>query len=510
MGHHIPPEALQAAFADVDPEMTVGEALKAVTAGGPAGINQQGQVPQDLEVEARNQLFGEEDFVGLRRIPSIPAKSLKHEFQRVVSYGDLHGALYQDEGGAGTQTALGTEPVQVTVKTVSHVNKITGEAAEQETVDILGSRNPKESNRTASMRILHFKISMHAWFGDSRGTTSDRAWEGFIQQHRQVHADAAVHPNNPFNMPPEYLIDMGGKPLNRETVRHMGRIIYEEGWGRLTDGLMTPLASDQFQGDVETNLKPERTDIDATRLADGGVIIGTPVRGVRHQGGDCLFYPDNTISPRYFHADPSVNPKWNPEPGAPVRPAAPQIAVQDNNGGGYPQSRWKNADLPGAAYTLTYKIQAENKKGYSQSSPASASVVAVAGGRNVVTFNSSADALGYRILRNSPEEPTKWYEVGRVKNDAAVLTFTDYNWILPGFHRAFFTEMRYPGQKRVRLPKNAQDNAICFADLNGKGVRAKRLWETGDFEAELIYVRRTPQLNQPRRLIEVINIGNRS
>lgn len=507
------PDAIVAALAEMDPEQTIGEALKAVTAGGAGGINAQGQVPQDLEIEARNQLFDEEDFVVLRRIPSVEAKSLKHEFQRVTGYGDLHGAAFQDEGGAGIQTALQTEPVQVNIKTVSQVNKVTGEAIDQETVEILGSRNPLVSNRTASMHVLHFKISFQSWFADSRKTTNDRVWAGFFEQHEVYHADAALYPNDPFLMSPDFHIDLRGKPLTREHIKKAARTIYEQGWGRLTDAMMTPLVSEQFQGEVET-LNAGRFDLNAERLPDGGMIVGNPIRGVRTQGGDCIFYPDNTISPRYHAADPSENPRWVPYPGAPARPAAaPVLAVTAAGGlgaGDAAKSRWANADLPAGAYEVKYKIQAENKLGLSQSSVASAAVVALAGCRVVGTFNSSADALGYRILRNAPEAPNTFYEIARVKNDGPVLTFTDWNWTIPGMHAGALYEMRYPNQKMVRLPKRAKDNAIAFADLKGKNVQVKPLYEQGDYKAELLFVRRSPQLNQPRRLIRFWNAGNRA
>lgn len=507
------PEAMVAALAEMDPETTIGEAFKAVTAGGAGGINAQGQVPQDLEIEARNQLFDEEDFVVLRRIPSVEAKSLKHEFQRVTSYGDLHGALFQDEGGVGEQTSLSTEPAEVHIKTASQVNKVTGEAIDQETIEILGSRNPLVSNRTASMHVLHFKISFRAWFEDNSKTANDRAWAGFFQQHREYHADSALYPNDPFQMPPgTYLVDLRGKPLTREHVKKAGRVMYEEGWGRLTDGLMTPLTSEGFQGEVEA-LNAGRYDMNAEKLPDGGIIVGNPVRGVRTNGGDCIFYPDNTISPRYYHADPSENHRWVPASGTPVRPAAPTLVVTAAGGlgaGDAAKSRWAAADLPAGAYEVLYKIQAENKKGYSQSSVASAAVVALAGCRVVGSFNSDATALGYRILRNSPEEPTKFYEIDRVKNTGPVLGFTDWNWIIPGFHQGALIEMRYPNQKLVRLPKRAKDNAIAFADLKGKNVQVKPLYEQGDYKAELLYVRRAPQLNQPKRLIRYINAGVRA
>lgn len=498
-------QQLAAVLGAFDAEQTVGEALKAVTAGGSTGTLAQGQVQEDLEPIARNQLFGEEDFVQLRRIPSVRAKSLDHKFVRIDSYGDLHGALYQEEGGVGVQTALRTSRTSVDIKTVSHVNKATGEAIDVETIDVLGAKNVLVSNRKACMFALHFKISMHSWYADNRKTENDRVWAGFLQQHEVFHASAGLYPNNPLNMPETYLVDMRGAPLDRETVETIGLTLYEEGWGRLTDGCMTPKTSKLFQGDLQT-LNAGRYDLNAEKMPDGGIIVGQPVRGVRHQGGDCVFYVDNTISARYYHADPSANSAWSPESGAPARPAAPAAAV---DAGPHAQSKWVAADLPTATYSIKYKIQAENRKGYSQSSVATAAVVAVAGCKVTLTWDSSADALGYRVLRNSPEKPTEYFEIGRVTNDGPALEFVDYNHFLPGFDQAFFHEMRHPNLKQVRLPKNAEDNAICFADLNGMGIRTKPIYENGDFKAELILTRRAPQLNQPRRLVRVINVGNR-
>lgn len=477
------------------------ERLKAVlTAGGVDGINAQGAVPENLEMTAHVWLWRREHLQILRMLPSVVAASINHEYDVVKSYGDVGGPVFTTEGTLGAKESLTVQRFVNTIRTLQHVNQVTGTAQDQKTVSVLGATRALESNREGVMRLHLLKKAVAVIFADSSTTKSELRFKGALQSWREQRADAA-YADEPWSIDPLVFVDRRGGPLRRSDIRSGGTRMFEEAWGCGNFAVMDPQTSEGFQGEIE-KLTPsgfvmERLDAAADR---DGIVLGQTVAGIRHQGGVARFLVDNTLHPQ-FHAK-----EWTGTPavGAPARPDAPVAVVLDANA----KSRWEAADLNGAAAVIQYKVQAVNDQGYSESSAATAKIDGLDAGDSVrLTITTRAEALSYRILRNTADKPGVFWQIAEVKNDGAQLVFEDHNWFIPGGRWAIFCEMLNPRTKSNRLSANPYDNAIRLAVL--RELTARRMADIGDFEWERLIERFCVEVPQPFRIIVYYNIGTR-
>lgn len=479
------------------------ERLKAVlAAGGNDGINAMGAVPENLEMTAHVLLWRREHLHLLRLIPSVPAASINHEYDVVTAYGDIGGPIFTAEGTLGSKESLRVRRHTNRIVTLQHVNQVTGMAQDQKTVNILGANRSLESNREGILRLHLLKKAVATLFADSSTTTSELRWKGVLQLWREQRADAA-YADQPWSIDPAVFVDCRGGRLGRSRIEDGGTRVFEEGWGQLNFVVMDPSTSAGFQGEIEkfvsNGFSMER--IDAASGKDSGVVLGTTVAGIRHQGGVAQFLVDNTLHPQFHKAE------WKgaPAAGAPARPGAPTPTVLNANA----NSRFQAADLKGATAFKKYKVQAVNDSGYSEASEATAAIDGLDAGDSCrVSFNTRADALSYRILANTPENPGVFWEIAELKNDAATLTYDDHNWFIPGGRWAIGAEMMNARSRENRLVANPYDNSIRMAVL--KELTTRRMADIGDFEWERIIERACPEVPQPLRIVVYYNIGNRS
>jgi len=477
------------------------DAVKAVlSAEGASGINTMGAVPENLEMTAHVELWRREHLQFLRQIPSVPAASINHEYDVVTEYGDIGGPTFTVEGGLGSKESLVVKREINTIRTLQHVNQVTGTAQDQGTVSILGARRTLESNREAIMRLHLLKKGLAVLFSDTSTTASQLRFKGVFQLWRGAMSSLALA-DKPWSMPETVFVDKRGKPLSRSDIRAAGTKVYEDGWGMLNNVFMDPQTSEGFQGEIESfnssfGFPMER--LDGAKSPGSGLILGQTVAGIRHQGGVAKFFVDNSLNPSFHKAE------WSKEirPGSPAQPAAPAAAADANV-----LSRFEPADIPAPA-GIKYKLQAVNDSGYSESSPATAAVAVAADQSVTLTWDSRADALSYRVLRNSKDDLATYYEIGEVKNVGGQLTFIDHNFFLPGGRWSVGMEMLNPKSADKRVPGNPYDNAIRLAVL--RELTSRRMADIGDFEWERILERFCPEVPQPKRIIVWYNIGQRS
>ena len=491
--------------ADIIAKLGGEEGLKAVLAGGTNGLNASGFVPENLEQQAHVTLWDRDDLHFIRELPEVDATSVFHEFEVVDDYGSVMGSpLFQAESGLGAQTAYSGKRHVTRIVTLSHVNKVSGLARAQKNIEVLGSTDPLVSNRNAQMLVHLFKKAVQTIFCEADASMSTLRFSGLLEQFWKKNASAAFA-DKPKGVDPQLMVDLRGKPLTRKHIELASTSMFSDGWGSLNRIYMDPDVSQGFQGEIETNFPVERLTMGQ---APNELIIGAPVAGVKAQGGIVFFKVDNSFHPQFYYTDPADEAarKGKPytyESGSPAKPvAAPTVAVAANIAG----SLWQAADIP-AAPAIKYKVQPCNNFGIGPISDASAAAAIAANGRNTVSWASAADALSYKVFRNSVDDPNRYFVIGEVKNNGANLSFVDLNHWMPGTSVAVGFEMRVPKTATNRLNARAKDNAVRAAKL--EGLHTEPMGKLGDFVWELLLERMAPELVQALRMRVFFNVANR-
>lgn len=496
-----------------------GEALKSATvvSGGSLGINYQGQniVPQDLQRVARNWLWKQSMMRLLAMLPMVPATQRLHEWVRVRSLGNLRSSFQMAEGGRPTGTSTRSDRANVWITTQGRLNRVTGMARAQQTIEILGSRDPFISNRNALMLLFNLQRITHAlWERNDWTNDPDVAWKGIFQQMEEYWADSVAYANNPHNMPLEDVgpyVDVRGH-MNRSHVEN-GTQHFVNQHGAPTHLFLSYNTAQGFQGQLEGGVLTGNANPERIQMVDNGngVIIGVPIKGIATLSGTVEFTIDKSFDPQYYHALYGPGGFVASE-GAPAKPPTPDVDVPVGN---VARSRWAAGDIPGGN-TIQYIIQAVNAKGESLPSDATASgaVVLAPNQRVNLEWVPSPDADHYRICRNNPmiyvssgRGLANFWEIGRVKNTgAATLTFTDYNDNIPGYTEALMVEFAHPATSKGQVyPEDAADNAIALADLAG-GMKSVMLPALGDYMEEMVFFRQHPVCYMPTRVVRFKNI----
>lgn len=479
------------------------ERLKAILAAtGSDGINAMGAVPENLEMTAHVMLWRREHLHLLRLIPNVPAVSINHEYDVITSYGNVAGPIFTAEGTLGSKEAFRVRRFTNRIVTLQHVNQVTGTAQDQKTVSTLGANRTLESNREGVLRLHLLQKAVATLFADASTTSSELRWKGVLQLWREQRA-SADYSDQPWSIDPAVFVDCRGGRLGRARIEDAGTRVFEEGWGVLNKVVMDPQTSAGFQGEIEkfvsNGFSMER--LDGAGGKDSGIILGTTVSGIRHQGGVAEFLVDNTLHPQFHKKE------WTDAApvGAPTTPDAPTPTVSNSNA----NSRFQAADLNGATAVIKYKLQAVNDSGASVASSATAAVDGLDAGDSVVlTWTSRPDAMSYRVLRNTASQPGVYWEIAEVKNDGASLTYTDHNWFIPGGRWAVGFEMMNGRTRENRLVANPYDNSVRMAVL--RELTTRKMADIGDFEWERLIERCCPEVPQPMRIIVWYNIGNRA
>ena len=184
---------------------------------GATGLNTNGFIPEDLDQIAHHALWRRNDLRLIREMPEVTARSINHEFQNVDSYGNLFSPIFQPEAGLGTQEAYSGERYITRIVTLSHVNKVSGTARDQDQVNVLGSRDALKSNREAIIRLHLFKKSVNLLFARAGTSTSKLRFKGLLEQffERNVSASFATEPES---VDPRFYIDQRATPLSRSDI----------------------------------------------------------------------------------------------------------------------------------------------------------------------------------------------------------------------------------------------------------------------------------------------------
>jgi hypothetical protein len=499
-------------------DAAIAEALKSVIQyGGSTGLGRSGLdfIPEDVEAQAHIATWTDQQLTFFRRVPHTKADSLRHEFQRYRSHDPqgMHRAITVAEGGIGQSSAYTGERVVIHLKEWQRLNVVTKAQSMIPTIGVMGSTSALETNRSGI--LISFKAQMGLlswWMTDSDPNCPD----GWVEQFKTYHADPVLYPDTPYNMPPHYWRDprvlntygqlVPGQsakpgPLTYDAVTSGIETVNDHGQGRMnnlwTDVSMHAALQREFRQGTGTGSGPEYVEV--TSKAAAGITIGNPVKGINLGGIVCAPLVDPFLNPTKYH--------WNeftetPSAGAPATPAAAPSGVAAAGGN---KSLFQADD---ASASIKYKVQPVNADGQGTASAASAAINVAAGDKVTLTWDSAADTVVYRILRNTKQNLVQFYEIGRVANTGGELTFIDYNWLIPGARWAIGFEMSagLSDDSASMYPANAGVNTICMADLQGKGIQREPIPQVASTIAERLITWSAPQLNLPGKMVVYPNL----
>lgn len=499
-------------------DAAVAEALKSVIQyGGSTGLGRSGLdfIPEDVEAQAHIATWTDQQLTFFRRVPHIKAESLRHEFQRYRSHDPqgMHRSITVAEGGIGQSSAYTGERVVIELKEWQRLNVVTTAQSMIPTIGVMGSTSALETNRSGI--LINFKAQMGLlswWMTDSDPNCPD----GWIQQFKTYHQDAVAWPDTPYNLPPFYwrdprvlnaygLLTSGQSakpgPLGHDRVLDGITTVNTYGEGRMnnlwTDAEILAGLQKEFRSGPSGGVGPEYVEVDSK--AAMGLITGTPVKGINLGGIVCAPLVDPFLNPTK-HYWPEFT--TTPSSGAPATPAAAPAGVAAAGGA---KSLFQADD---ASASIKYKVQPVNANGCGLASAASAAVNVAAADKVTLTWDSAADTVTYRILRNTKQNLLQYYEIGRVANTGGELTFIDYNWLIPGARWAIGFEMSagLSADSASMYPANAGVNTLCMADLQGKGIQRQPVPQVASTIAERLITWSAPQLNLPGKMVVYPNL----
>lgn len=491
----------------------VYEVLKGIAQGGSNGMGADGQnlTREDLEPIARNTLWSDQQHQAMRRVPSFGAAQPKHEFALLKSVGNMWNSRVVAEFQTPRREAFRGRRGETFVGMLAVQNAASLQARLSKQTKVLGESDPFIANKNALVKLLQAQKNVELWHGDTRTShVPSYQMKGIFQQHEVAHANSGTYPNNPLYMPTTYLVDCRGRRPTRLQVQQAAGLI-REAWGCASDFACPARVFEDFQFQIEDGFQTERLMV---KEEDGRPIrIGQPVGGIWTPYGAVDFFEDGFIGRDWrFSAPSEQDSEFVYDDDALSAPDAPSVSVNDAAAG----SLWQAADVADAV-EIKYKIQPIGTDGVIGRISAASSVAAVGTGDSVsVTFTTVASAAAYRVLRNSADFPSRYYEIGRVANSAESLTFVDKNHIMPGMDQGAIYEMAMPrvmkGGEIHSLAASEIDNVISLAylgDREGPG-QTQGLPAMFAGSAEMIYEFVGPMLSQPRRLVRFINMGRRA
>lgn len=493
---NISPEAVGEALAGLLGGAQNVEALKALTS---AGLGSMGIVPENVEMEAHNWLFGAEHFRYIRRVPTVTAKQKLHEFNAVVGIGGSlrGGGFFTPEASGAKDRSYKTKRLGNHAAIIQHRNTVSGTSRATQQFSTLGSTDPFLTNRAAvflfhhaAKTVLHVYARRAAFRGDIR-------FKGLFELHDEIHVNPQKFATRTNYADPDFVVDKRGKKLTVDDLERANVTVPQRGFGALTDLYCAPHVAKILNDEVKSQSQRFMPVLNQEKKAHK---IGAPVFTIATGAGDIEIYPEQWFHPEHVYAEF----EGEYDQLAPKRPAAPATAVV--GAGVDVASKWEAVDIPGAP-GIKFKLQPENKDGVGQASLATAAVAIVEDGAVDLTWNSEFDADCYHVLRNSVDDPNTYYEIGQVSNTGAVLTFRDRNWKIPGTYDAFACQMSSVKTPGGRILANSDETAVREAVLREK--KMEMLGKYGDLDAEFLVEEACPELVFPYRFVRWENIGGR-
>ncbi|MBI4869235.1 MAG: hypothetical protein HY816_20025 [Candidatus Wallbacteria bacterium] len=472
-------------------DQILDQLAKAVGTGDVAAL-----VKENLELDAHLALYTQSSknhLTLLKDIPTIQAKSIKHEFDRIDSYAnDGNEAFYLQDGLPGG-AKMSPFRAQTDIKLIGAINSVFALADAQEIIRTLGQNTVGDAQGVGTILWVQSKLNQALYKADTRTTRHTARFKGLFQQ-----MDEFFSGGNAFDRG-VHIIDMRGAALTPDDIRGAALTSTKQ-YGEIGGVYLGPDAKRALEKAMDP---AERLNIPLQ--TEQGIIIGQNVDGMFTMSGRVLFRVDNALNPAIFQGTPlAVGSDEGPS-----APAGGDIAIS-TQAPTVSGSLWGTAD---AGADIVFAVSACNLKGESTATVKAAATVA-ANGSLTVTITPASEATSYKIYRNVHGSTDK-YCVAEVKNpnDANPIVFVDKNLVIPGTGHAYALDLRSSNfakndAKALELRNQPiYGNTVGLAQLMPMGIfpLANVLMTTKN---DLHFIACAPQITVPRRNVVFINVGS--
>jgi hypothetical protein len=432
---------------------------------------------ESLEKTLKHLTFRENDIKFWKDIPKKPAYNTVEEFNQQLSYGNDRGGFYaegelpDEEDSVYVRRAQFTKYLGVT-KSVSHQMTLV-----RSTIGDIMQKTIKDG----TMWILR-KLDQSLFFGNDKLINLE--FNGFIaqQEYSDSWSDRASYYNS------DSVIDMRGKSLTEDAIESAANTIVEN-YGLATQIYTAPSVLSGFVKQFYGN----KFIMPNTQALTNGV-MGQRVQQFESQFGSIGLNQDI-----FFKKKPAKNAKSaSTSDKAPIKPTVTATAVATAA-----NSKWTTDD----AGNVYYAVSAFNRYGESELTIVDDAIAVTAGGAVdlAITGNSASvhKASAYRIYRTvaGGSKDGEFYplfdvsldDVARGLDGAATGSIRDLNYYLPNCDQALVMQF--------------DDEVIEFAQLAPLMKMDLALLSPAYRFMILLYG--TPLLYAPKKMVRIINIGQK-
>src|SRR5687767_639459 len=130
-------------------------------------------VPEALEESAHNILWRESsrsELTLLKLCPTIPTHNIKHEYDRVTSYGDSRGHPFFGEQSLPVETEPAFARVTTNVRLLGEMSSTFLLASLEKTIKVDGVRGAPEIARKTLQKNLLYRTNRAMYFSDASKT----------------------------------------------------------------------------------------------------------------------------------------------------------------------------------------------------------------------------------------------------------------------------------------------------------------------------------------------------
>lgn len=429
---------------------------------------------ESLEKTLKHLTFRESDIRLWKDMPKKAAYNTVEEYNQQTSYG-------QDRGGFNAEGELPEEEDSVYVRRAQLVKYlgVTKSVSHQMTLvnSVIGNIMQK-TIKDGTLWILR-KLNQSLYFGNEKMVNLE--FNGFLAQQEQ--SDAWANRNEYMNS--ENVIDMRGATLTEDAIESAANTIVEN-YGLATQIYTAPSVLSGFVKQFYGNkfIMPN-----SQALTDG--VMGQRVQKFESQFGPIGLNQDIFFKklPAKTEASAATSDK------APTKPTATAAAVADA-----PNSKVAVAD----AGNVTYAVSAFNRYGESALHVISTPVALAANGAADITITDGGGvhkATAYRVYRSMTGKTGTYYPLFEVSLDdvtrgydgASAGSVRDLNRYLPNCDQAMVLQF--------------DNEVIEFAQL--APLMKMDLAMLSPAYRFMILLYGTPLLYAPKKLVRIINIGQK-
>lgn len=251
-------------------------------------------IKEDLEAQAHNQLYEENDYqemVMLKILPRTMASQTLHDFTRVTDYGNVHSGTGFSENALPVVNDFDGEKDQIKLIPHGTVTQVTGLAELEETISVMGKTKPSQQNEVMARLNFLYKMNMNLYGSDSRLSHNPYKIEGIYQQiDSKTRASGATSPDS------EFVIDLRGKNISIEGtggLRQKSTDISSKFHGKLRWLVMA--------GSQRTKIEEQLDEKSRLYIRNAGtknerLMLGNTISGMTTDAGDMMFATDNILA----------------------------------------------------------------------------------------------------------------------------------------------------------------------------------------------------------------------